>query len=50
MKYKSFMEVEQDSHHRYNQCITQKAKMIRNRKISQSLQEQNKTAKLRLIR
>lgn len=39
MKYHNFREIEQDNNQRYQHCLTQRTKMIRNRKVSQSLFE-----------
>ena len=50
MKYHSFMEVEKDSNQRYNQCLSQRTNMQRNRQLSHSLFERNKNFQLRKIK
>jgi hypothetical protein len=50
MKYKSFVELEQDNNSRYNQCLTQKIELARSRQVAQSLHHQHKSAYIRSIR
>lgn len=50
MKYNNFREIEEGNNNRYQHCLTQRTKMMRSRKISQSLFEKKKSERIKRSR
>lgn len=50
MKYNNFREIEEDNNLRYHHCLTQRTKMMRSRKVSQSLFEKKKSDHIKRCR
>lgn len=50
LKYQSFRDMELENNQRYNNCLTQRTRMARNRQLSMSLFEQKKSERIRRSR
>jgi hypothetical protein len=50
LKYNNFREIEEDNNNRYQHCLTQRTKMMRSRRISQSLFEKKKSDRVKRYR